>query len=494
MSGIVRFLVAVLWVTAANAQDYQVADINCDFEEESNWTDEGPDTLSARLKKPPGFKGHPLFADDRRADPLRDETCQIRQDIRDPSGLVYNLLVTDLDKCGTIKKNGYVHLRIWFPQLEGVVLATDQEVIIMCKPASPTIIENRAAGFAGALPSSARVSGVVEESPGRLQYEVALFRAVNARSGQSHSPVNQAVPIGSRLQLRARINTDATWKYAKLMEVTVSGDPANPYSPGHVSLVKDGCRLSEFESIVPQQPQRTEDQPGEVRLDFEAFMLDAKMAGSSQLWIHATIKACIEPFDCRPELCLDLRHPSGHGRRKRRKAVLYADGLIEMVDDGSSFLSTLLAGRETSALQSAPNGTDALVEKIEDDAPDIIGVPAENSSSVAAPLWERPQKNNNGSSAKIGNNVPVTVIMPEEFFTNAEAVYQSCGTFVIISTFLGATLLLASGFLCFLTSRLHKTVARAQTSSLDTVVKEHHNKYGVKDVLSPPFLSRINAS
>ena len=42
-------------------------------------------------------------------------------------------------------------MRIWFPQIEGVVLATDQEVVIMCKPASPTIIENRAAGFAGSL-------------------------------------------------------------------------------------------------------------------------------------------------------------------------------------------------------------------------------------------------------------------------------------------------------------------------------------------------------
>ena len=46
---------------------------------------------------------------------------------------------------------GYVNVRIWFPQLPGIVLATDQEVIIMCKPSSPTIIENRAAGFAGSL-------------------------------------------------------------------------------------------------------------------------------------------------------------------------------------------------------------------------------------------------------------------------------------------------------------------------------------------------------
>ena len=74
-----------------------------------------------------------------------------------------------------------------------------------------------------------------------------------------------------------------------------------------------------------------------------------------------------------------------------------------------------------------------------------------------------------------------------EFFTGAEAVYHSCSTFIIISSFLGATLLMASGFLCFLTSRLHKTVVQAHTSNLDTVIKEHHHKYGVKKFLHPSF-------
>ncbi|XP_037781123.1 uncharacterized protein LOC119577625 [Penaeus monodon] len=170
----------------------------------------------------------------------------------------------------------------------------------MCKPASPTIIENRAAGFAGALPSAGRVSGVVEETPGRLEYEVALYREVKARVGETHAPVDQAVPIGTRLQLRAKINTQSTWKYVKLMEVTVSSDPADPYAPGHVSLVKDGCRLPDFSSIVPHQPRRPSEDTGEVRLDFEAFMLDSKMAGSSQLWIHASVKACIDSRDCLP--------------------------------------------------------------------------------------------------------------------------------------------------------------------------------------------------
>ena len=32
---------------------------------------EGSERLTARLRKPPGFKGHPIFADDRRIDPYK---------------------------------------------------------------------------------------------------------------------------------------------------------------------------------------------------------------------------------------------------------------------------------------------------------------------------------------------------------------------------------------------------------------------------------------
>lgn len=57
-------------------------------------------------------------------------------------------------------------------------------------------------------PHGARVSGVVEETPGRLEYEVALYKEAPARKTNSSSelPVDQAVPIGTKLQLRARIN------------------------------------------------------------------------------------------------------------------------------------------------------------------------------------------------------------------------------------------------------------------------------------------------
>lgn len=94
-------------------------------------------------------------------------------------------------------------------------------------------------------PHGARVSGVVEETPGRLEYEVALYKEAppaalvngNPILGHPHHlknqslpamtphqnelPLDQAVPIGTKLQLRARISHQSVWKYVKLMEVTV---------------------------------------------------------------------------------------------------------------------------------------------------------------------------------------------------------------------------------------------------------------------------------
>lgn len=166
-------------------------------------------------------------------------------------------------------------------------------------------------------PHGARVSGVVEETPGRLEYEVALYKEapplgrINANvAGISNSkllnssahtintnevPVDQAVPIGTKLQLRARISTQSVWKYVKLMEVTVSPDPDDPHGFGAVLLVRDGCRNRDFASIIPHQPARYRDKPNEVFLDFEAFLLSS-MKERSTLWIHSQVNNVNEIF------------------------------------------------------------------------------------------------------------------------------------------------------------------------------------------------------
>ena len=47
-------------------------------------------------------------------------------------------------------------------------------------------------------------------SPGPLEYEVALYReASNNDEVSNNLPVDQAVVLGTKLQLRATINTDS---------------------------------------------------------------------------------------------------------------------------------------------------------------------------------------------------------------------------------------------------------------------------------------------
>ncbi|XP_050351587.1 uncharacterized protein LOC126774214 [Nymphalis io] len=396
-------LVLLLLVPAVLSQDYDVTDIQCTFASGGSGI---RDSVSALLRKPEGFRGAPLFADDRTTDPIADPICQIRPESEDPTGLLYRLRINDFTKCGVLKRNGFVHVRIWFPQFPGVVMQSDQELIIMCKPPEPTIIENKAAGFAGSFPHGARVSGVVEETPGRLEYEVALYKEAPPLSRHSnHSvdmPVDQAVPIGTKLQLRARINPDSAWRHIKLLEVAVSPDPDRPHAPGAVLLVKDGCRNRDFASIIPHQPARYRERHNEVFLDFEAFLL-ASMKERSTLWIHSQIKACMDAADCQPDYCLDLYEPSGHGRRKR-----------SLPEPSHSHNIT--------------------------------------SSSLVA---------DNGSTpfTRFKENLEYTVVMPGELFhrTSLEA---TCATSMMVAVALGALLFMSALLMCYLATKLNSTMLK----------------------------------
>ena len=75
-------------------------------------------------------------------------------------------------------------------------------------------------------PPAARISGVVEESPGKLEYEVALFRESGpggSGGGGAESPVDQAVPIGTKLQLRATIGADSGMYFGAYSLVGIVG-------------------------------------------------------------------------------------------------------------------------------------------------------------------------------------------------------------------------------------------------------------------------------
>lgn len=96
-------------------QDYDVTDIQCTFATNPTTTNTitAPsvrDQIVARLKKPEGFRGNPLFADDRAVDPEADPLCQIRPDPQDSTGLTYNLKISEFNRCGVLKRNVSIRL------------------------------------------------------------------------------------------------------------------------------------------------------------------------------------------------------------------------------------------------------------------------------------------------------------------------------------------------------------------------------------------------
>ena len=73
------------------------------------------DSIAARLRKPEGFRGSPIFADDRQVDPLTDISCQIRPDKSDTEELTYDLLISDFSRCGVLKRNVSLLLLLVLP-------------------------------------------------------------------------------------------------------------------------------------------------------------------------------------------------------------------------------------------------------------------------------------------------------------------------------------------------------------------------------------------
>ncbi|TRY68911.1 hypothetical protein TCAL_07627 [Tigriopus californicus] len=454
-------------------QDYEVIDIDCSLGENSVSQEQ---FLHAVLRKPEKFKGVPLFADDRKKDPLTDPECSIVPDPLDPQGLTYNLRISDLNECGVILKDEFISVRVWFPRLSGVVMMSDQEVIIMCKPPQPTITLNKAAEYASQIPPTARVSGVVQESPGNLEYEVALFRETDPDNQDFISnevPVDQAVPIGTKLQLRASINTNSSWKYVKLLEVTLSPSSEDAFAGGHITLIESGCRKEEFYSIIPRQPYHpSQELKGEVRLEFEAVLLDVQGEAKriNQLWIHARIKACITQKDCEPEFCLDVFQPSGAGRKKRD--LVTKDGVTTLLD------------------VEGPTGEAVLVRNPEE----LV-----KRESSRQRFFEPAKKRNSGSkSASIGDNVGVTIILPDDYYKELKGGQKSdktspsgsslssvektldCNSFIIVGVSLACSLIVASLLLFYLSLRLYKVSKLYKRQKLDEVVREHRRKYGVQ--------------
>ena len=66
----------------------------------------------------------------------------------------------------------------------------------------------------------------------------------------------------------------------------------------HNLVILCRCRVEEFAGIVPRQPWIAENTTREVRLEFEAVLLDISRESSSKIWIHVRIMACTNKEQC----------------------------------------------------------------------------------------------------------------------------------------------------------------------------------------------------
>ncbi|XP_023331875.1 uncharacterized protein LOC111704002 isoform X2 [Eurytemora carolleeae] len=489
-------------------QEYEVTDIYC----------RNGDTqlLRAVLRKPVGFKGVPIFADDRSTNPLTSVSCQIRPDISS-DGLSYSLIVNDFSRCGTIVRNSFINIRVWFPQLPGVVMSTDKEVIIMCKPPESTLPLNQ------------------QESAEdyNLDYMVSLYK--EAEKGSTRREKNKAVPIGTMLQLRATINTNSVWKHIKLLEVSLSPSKKDPNAFGHVMLVQDGCRIEEFSSIVPDQPKLSTNSTGEVHLDFEAVMLDANRDKTSQVWIHARSKACRDLVGCEPSSCSPSTRPRGRGRRETRgvekdekKEMEENEDKKEMEEQEEDKKENTLTGvgtilpfvplerrfqvKKEQILQGGSkliNSKGIIVKNSDSNGSNSIRIlknyalkksPSAREKEISAraetiegrDLASRSDEDDKDTD--FIDNVGLTVIMPgDEYYSpvhsegkGKETVkskisqQEDCTIFLAIGAAMGCLLIVASLIMCILAHKLHQTVRASRQEKSEIVLRDTRRKFGLE--------------
>ena len=374
----------------ARCQDYTVSSIDCSYSTSDNIL------MSAVLTKPRGYSGHPVLADSGE----ESEDCRISH----ISGLDYSLQISDLASCGALVRNGFVSVRVWFPQIPGVFTSTDQEVIILCRPpdtSSQPLVRGES--------QTVKVGQVETEDSEKetLLYEVSLYK--ESSGVEEGLTEGEGVPIGTLLQVRVSlVPSSPVWRYVSLHQLTLSPSSTDPLAPGHVTLGQGGCRPQEFAGVVPSHPATSPNNSREVRLDFEAVMLDINRSEESKVWVHVTSRACTGLARCEVE-CGEEED----GKERR----------VRSIRTESSLPGSLISIRRQ-------NDRDDLVLDL-----------------------------NLDREANFTDNLGLSVSRPGEGFYSPSSISAdqetNCTTFLIFGILMGCLLIVASVMMCLLAYRLN---------------------------------------
>ncbi|XP_067135094.1 uncharacterized protein [Centruroides vittatus] len=294
---------------------------------------DGNNVFTAILKAPEGFNSVPVFRDA----PHQNSECVMRKSMQD--GKIFLMKIDNFNRCGVnVYSNdgkNWMTVTIRFPYVQGLILAQDEYVMLICQQQDRKTSKKHFLDFKGNLPKVK--NPVFRNLPNEFQYDIGLFTKslLNDRFETRIIP-GRPIPVGQEVQLRTIVNSGKGWKYAALTDVVIQRlkrsshdyDPSpnseirssarlssilteyefNNIKKQHDSLPDDvylvfenGCRNPIYTSIAAHHPFVDPTSPLIVNFNFKAFMFEGTK--EDYLRISATIIACMEYTDCQKNLC-----------------------------------------------------------------------------------------------------------------------------------------------------------------------------------------------
>ena len=319
----------------------------------------------------------------------------------------------------------------------------------MCKPSNlPKIaeyIDNSYDETINEIESNI-VTGELDKE--KLKYEVALYKEEDDNSND----VGQVVTIGTLLQLRVAVTSDNDqWRHVSLQKLILSPSRTDPEAPGHVVLVSGGCRVAQYGEIVPRDPW-TEVGEREVRINFEAVMLDVTRSQESRMWIHVNTRACKYKRQCQAQ-CIN------------EEQFRY----VRSVNSNSKVgIGSLLTARRLEVLDDVVVRSDGLdVNNDDDNYEDYLEDSTDFSENIVLSVirpgdgYYLPAPASNSNQNNINLSSETTKLISD------------CSTFLIFGIMMGCLLIVASIMMCLLAYRLNTMASTYKVISVPSLTFIH---------------------
>ncbi|GIY15874.1 uncharacterized protein CDAR_197391 [Caerostris darwini] len=317
----------------------QVEDIQCI---RSN----GMTLLSAVLIPPSEYGSQPVF-EDAAGPSYTPADCAMRPN--EGQQRTFAMYVHHFNKCGVRVQQGsdgkeWISVTIRFPLTEGLRMAEDEYVMVLCKPQDRVATTHHVMDIRGTTTEgrSVQTKKVFRNGPKDMACRMSLMsRPQGTRSFNREMKSGATVRVGQDLQIRAVVKEGDGWNYAMIKDVVITRNPgrrnsnsarasqypndagANSIDIGENAVYRDkrtnhledaalldkahlvfadGCRNPQYRAVAPFHPHRDSSNPLLVSFVFKAFMFQNMVDGDS-LRLSAQVVACAELADCQQAFC-----------------------------------------------------------------------------------------------------------------------------------------------------------------------------------------------